>query len=673
MLIKKLELLNFRQFRKSEILFSQDEFRNVTVIMGENGAGKTTLAQSIQWALYGETAFNIKEVINRDIRQQMTSGRSITVSVAVEVEYDGRDYIIKRSQIYGKIGGRIVAQQSEMRICVKDDNGILEYLAPNRAAYMIKQMLPKELSRFFFFDGERINEMSKEIEEGKSNEFKTAVHGLTGLTATRNALAHLKREDSVATIIGRLDKKIYVDSMSNIKAERYDKEIQELRERRKILNERQEEIELKINSYEKKAEELNFILMSASNDMVLKDRYNKLGEEINNCEKYKHLHISNALLPLIDKEAYCFIAAPLIKTVISELSGIEEFDKSIPKLSRDTLLHILQRRECLCGCRLEVGTDEFNRVNELINYVPPKSISMQTEEFKKTAKRIKDVSFEFFEALTARMQTVRKYEEDIDIKQQEASELLDCISDTTKGEIARKELNDVKRNLGMLRREYAENEVKADSLRRDIERKETEKEKLVIITDNTKRLMLYRGYAERIYNDLSASYKSKEEETRILLEKKINDIFADIYDGNISIAVDGKYNIRVASVNKLKIDDNLEKNTAQSYAIIFAFITAIIAIAKEKAMEAKKDANEDSFYIETDGYPLVMDAPLSAFDKTRIQKICKTMPAIAKQVIIFIKDTDGEVAEEYMSDVIGAKYIVEKENGSNLYSGIERR
>lgn len=90
-------------------------------------------------------------------------------------------------------------------------------------------------------------------------------------------------------------------------------------------------------------------------------------------------------------------------------------------------------------------------------------------------------------------------------------------------------------------------------------------------------------------------------------------------------------------------------------------------------MEAKKDSNEDSFYVETDGYPLVMDAPLSAFDKTRIKKICEAMPAIAKQVIIFIKDTDGEAAEEHMSDVIGAKYIVEKENGNNLYSVIERR
>jgi DNA sulfur modification protein DndD len=53
-----------------------------------------------------------------------------------------------------------------------------------------------------------------------------------------------------------------------------------------------------------------------------------------------------------------------------------------------------------------------------------------------------------------------------------------------------------------------------------------------------------------------------------------------------------------------------------------------------------------------------MDAPLSSFDKTRIKNICNTLPKIARQVIFFIKDTDGEVAEEHLGDKIGAKYLI---------------
>ncbi len=673
MLIKRLELLNFRQFRKSEIVFAEDETKNVTVVMGENGAGKTTLAQAIQWVLYGETAFNVKEVINRGVRQHMSSGESIMVSVTLEVEYDGHDYIIKRSQQHIKLATKISEKASDLRISCKNDNGCWEIVPEHKKVYMIKKMLPKELSKFFFFDGERIDEMSREIEGGKSNEFKAAVQGLMGLTATQNLLGHLKKSNSTATVIGRLDKKIFSNSMSNMRVENYEKDIQKLSEQRGRLEQRVEEINNLIERYERKDEELLSIILSESHNMELKERYKRLGREIESYEKRRQDIINRNLLLMVDRDAYNFLTAPLAKVVIPELSGIEAYDKSIPKLTKDTIVHLLNRRECLCGCKLEVGTDAFDRVNELLNYVPPKSIGMQANDLKAYAKSVERGSSTFFDSLSAVVSSIRELDGMIDSKEQERTDVFAEISDTNKGEVAKKNREDVKINLKRLEKELMETNMKLDEINKNINSKQNEMKELVIVNDTTKLLKLYKDYAEKVYEDFSLSYSNKEKETRLSLEQKINDIFSDIYDGNISISVNDRYDIRVSSVNQLKIDDDLEKNTAQSYAIIFAFITAIIAIAKEKAVQEKKDADEDSFYIETDGYPLVMDAPLSAFDKTRIKKICESMPAIAKQVIIFIKDTDGDVAEEYMADVIGAKYIIEKEGGSNLYSTIERR
>ena len=55
-----------------------------------------------------------------------------------------------------------------------------------------------------------------------------------------------------------------------------------------------------------------------------------------------------------------------------------------------------------------------------------------------------------------------------------------------------------------------------------------------------------------------------------------------------------------------------------------------------------------------------MDAPLSAFDRRRIETVCDALPKVAEQVIIFIKDTDGELADENMSDKIGKRYLFDK-------------
>lgn len=57
-----------------------------------------------------------------------------------------------------------------------------------------------------------------------------------------------------------------------------------------------------------------------------------------------------------------------------------------------------------------------------------------------------------------------------------------------------------------------------------------------------------------------------------------------------------------------------------------------------------------------------MYAPLSAFDKRRIKTVCEALPNTAEQVVIFIKDTDGNLAEEYMGEKIGCRHSFEKKN-----------
>ena len=140
------------------------------------------------------------------------------------------------------------------------------------------------------------------------------------------------------------------------------------------------------------------------------------------------------------------------------------------------------------------------------------------------------------------------------------------------------------------------------------------------------------------------------------LENAINQIFLKIYDGGLSLKIDSKYNIRAVISDDGYSGFMADTSTAQSISIIFAFIAGVIKIARE-------NQNDKSNYdLSTEAYPLVMDAPLSAFDKRRIKTVCETLPGIAEQVIIFIKDTDGEIAEEYLSDKIGASYEFDKKS-----------
>lgn len=88
------------------------------------------------------------------------------------------------------------------------------------------------------------------------------------------------------------------------------------------------------------------------------------------------------------------------------------------------------------------------------------------------------------------------------------------------------------------------------------------------------------------------------------------------------------------------------------------------------ARENAKNRNSD-IPLQSEPYPLVMDAPLSNFDKKRVKNVCETLPKIAEQVIFFSYDKDAEVAEENMSAKIGKKYEFIKIN--ELETRIESR
>ena len=77
---------------------------------------------------------------------------------------------------------------------------------------------------------------------------------------------------------------------------------------------------------------------------------------------------------------------------------------------------------------------------------------------------------------------------------------------------------------------------------------------------------------------------------------------------------------------------NVETSTAQSISVIFAFITGIIKMARDN----RNATNEDDKLLSSEPYPLVMDAPLSAFDKRRIKTVCTALPEVAEQVVMIV-------------------------------------
>ena len=657
MLLESITLENFRQFRHESIDFAQGENgKNVTIIIGENGTGKTTFAQAFFWCMYGETEFSDKNMLNKLVANEMKPSQESKVQVTLKLRHGNVSYTLMREQTYRKdYSNWVKGDNTVFDIAIKDASGNTSYVKKAQCESEVKGILPKELSRYFFFDGERIEKMSKDISTGKkAADFADAVKGLLGLNAMYSAIQHFNPKSKLS-VIGSYESSY--DSHSNSKIQDYTKTIERCKEEIAKIEARLEELETQIEqARERKTEKTEEIKQYAEGEELQKQK-EKLLQKIARA-KESRANVVKAICKDFNTGMSSFFSTALMYRSLEFLSDKDFTGKDIPFMHAKTIEYLLKQKVCICGTHLDEGSVPYNKVMELIHFLPPQSISTTISDFKKEAKRRVNVQQDMFGHISDNLAVISQQDEEVtDLKDE-----LHVVEGKLSGGDVRSKVRAINSEIQLCDKAIRDSGIEKDRLlirkggyESDAERADTERRNLTLLDDKNKKIEIYKAYAERIYQELLEVYATSEAEIRSKLETTINEIFKQIYDGGLYLTIDEKYHI---SVYANEYDGDVETSTAQSISVIFAFITGIIKMARDN----RNATDESAKLLSSEPYPLVMDAPLSAFDKRRIKTVCEALPNTAEQVIIFIKDTDGELAEEYMGDKIGCRHYFDKKN-----------
>lgn len=660
MLLRTLKLKDFRQFKGEQtISFATDPVKNVTVIMGENGSGKTTLAQAFTWCLYGATDFEDKSVFCKVTAQLMLPNAEDTVRAELCLEHNGIEYTIIREQRYSKDGtGKLKRPTNTIfKIAYKNRDGQREYVKDLETDIRMKEILPKELSKYFFFDGERIGNMSKEIRKGKSQEFAQAVRGLLGLSAFTAALDHLKGRAPKISVIRSYDESY--DSKSDSKVAQYTKEIEEYDKKIERIEHRLEEIENEEVIAQEKCNELSEKIKANADSERLAKEKERLRLKLKGLVQSKATN-TTSLLKTFNKDASSYFAKKLMKDALKQLSKADKLDKGIPDIHARTIEFLIKRGACICGNKIEIGNNTYKELNKVLEFIPPQSIGTLINQFVRECELKCKGSDSLFDDVSEKYSIIREFETSFSETQNEIRLIEENLKGMEKVGELQKDLMKYEKTLRELKAESYKLNQDQGSLDTNKKQKISLRNELTLKDENNRKIEIYKAYAQYMYDELDKLYKEKEAETRAELEKNVNEIFRSIYNGGFSLSIDEKYNIQVVVNDFEGFNDEIETSTAQSISVIFAFIAGVIKMARQ----SKNPENE---MLVSEPYPLVMDAPLSAFDKTRIKTVCDALPKVAEQVIIFIKDTDGEIAEKNMGEKVGMRYLFDKKNEFETY------
>lgn len=651
---------NFRQFKgKTEVEFSCDPSRNVTIILGDNTFGKTTLLQAFNWCFYEMVIFdnNPDFLLNLEVANDMTNNDSETVSVEICVIHNGVEYVISRSQQYLCVNNKVSgAKKSQVKVSYKQSDGQIESVRALEVQNVIENILPKDLSTYFFFDTERVRSISTR------KDVSDAVKGLLGLSIMDSAIKHIGTKGNKRTVLGKFYGSMDVEG--DKRASDALNMIQNAEAKREAIKEQQETCISQIKQYETRKLQLDDILRDNQTTSTLQKKKEDLERRLST--EYSSLESTTELFfKEFSKGSLQMFAEPLLSRANSFLEATKIDDKGVRDLTAPTILELIKRGRCICGAEICDGNDAYKHLMEELNYVPPESIGNTVRHYKEKLMSFSKNADYTYNSLKSRYQEIYRSKARI----QEWEDELADISVQIKGKENVKqyeiELIDVKQRLRDLN-DKKERLIREDTTQKnDIERYKKVYDSLVAVSGKNKETMLFIQYAEEILEWLSSTYKEKEAYIRDALETKVNFIFEQMYHGHRRVSIDQKYQVTLLTT----IDDKevaAGESEGSNRVKSFAFIAGLVALAKEKLIAT---AGEDGFNLSSEPYPLVMDAPFSNADETHTANISKVLPEIAEQVIMFVMQKDWRYAEPVMANRVGKQYRLKKH--SETYTVLE--
>lgn len=651
MLIKTLKMENFRQFRgKTKVDFSLDPEKNVTIILGDNTFGKTTLLQAFNWCFYGKVNFDQRPdfLLNYEVSEEMRNGDQQKVEVEITVLHDGIEYIITRSQRYNCNGGNVRGEAvPTIKVSYKQPDGQTESVKSAQIDNVINNILPEDLSTYFFFDTERVSSISTR------KDVADAVKGLLGLSIMDGAIKHLGDRAKKTTVIGKLYGSMDLDG--DAKAQEALNRIQTAEAKRTAIAEQIEDCTSQINQYDNRKEQLDAILRDNQTTTTLQKKKEDLERRIAT-EKRALSDSTIAYFREFGASSLPFFTQPLLATASAFLKEVKVDDKGIRDLTKPTIMELIKRGRCICGQEIREGNDAYQHLMAELSFVPPESIGNTVRHYREKLKSFSRPAERTYDSLDQRYKEILRYKNRI----QEWEDELSGISDQIKG---KENMRQYESELTDIRSRLRDLHAKKDRLNRedgvqkgDIERYKKIYDSLTAVSGKNREAMELIDYAEQIRDWLSTTYKERELTIREDLEQKVNEIFEQMYHGHRRVSIDARYHVELLTTiaeKEIAAGESEGSNRVKN----FAFIAGLVALAKGKIVT---DSSENGINLSSEPYPLVMDAPFSNADETHTANISKVLPQIAEQVIMFVMQKDWNYAEPVMSDRVGQRYHLNK-------------
>lgn len=655
MLIRKITLRNFRNFKNCEIELSCDPEKNFTIILGQNTYGKTTLVKSFIWCLYRINLFDDKVLLNSDVADYLRPGATETAKVEVELEHKGFSYKITTKESYTRTNsGNITVSNKAYSSVVKIDGENAIPISSLRVEEEIESILRPELKEYFFFDGET-NSIESVSTKKNLTSAVTNILGLNNVEMIKDYYDPTKNE-SVTTYLRK--ELVAVDEavLDNLNYE-LEKALEKKKSIEDDIKSTEEEIK-RLEAQLKTQEDLLDANKDVEQDQADKKRLEKQikddkeGKEKSFQTMIQVLNSSSAFLKVLFANSYIKYN---LKGLMEESSFKSE--SSYKGINEEAVDELVAAGRCICGAVITNGNDAYKHLMEARQHMEPHDFGKYISDF-----------------VSAEGSNVYSAQATLDNIIKEAGKVNDYISDiddnetrlkTIRERIAgRADVGEIQETINTIRYQKGVqdgllkrlNETDLPEINEKIKELGEKIEKASVKSDANEFTQKCIDYATSIFELADKKITKSKIEIRERLQEEVGKIFKSMYHGNREIKID-EYFKATTVVSKAGQDKKLDKSTGLGTVVNYSFVAGLMNLAKQSIVNDDEIGDPE---LANETYPLVMDAPFSNTDDEHIKNICRALPSFCDQIVMFVMQKDFNYASESISHKIGKMYRLVK-------------
>ncbi len=616
MKLLSLRLCNFRQFygQTPEIVLAGGDRRKITVIHGNNGAGKTGLLNAFTWVLYEKftAAFASEDqLVNKRAIAEAEIGGMVECWAEVVFEHSGTQYQAKRVCRAYKQKDGIEQGKSELRLLVRNETGRW-FPTSYQPEDVIGRILPESLHRYFFFDGERIEQI---VRSNKKAEIAEATKILLGVEVLNRSVKHLREaRKSLEKELGQI---------GDPETQNLLKQKEKLEQECDRLRGRQEEIEKELGFQDEIKQTTSQRLRELAGVEQLQQRRDDLEAQAKlTREKLKQSRAN--LRQAVSSRGYMVLLSDATAQFRSLVDGLRQRGELPADIKQQFVQDLLTRNRCICGTPLKAGSEPHQHVQAYLDKAGLADVEETVIRMGAQVDAIDRQVPEFWQEVDQEQANINQFKMSLSHLEEALDTIREKLRQSPSEDIRKLQsrMDEVEQKIRELTLEQGANqqqikswETEMDGLSRQIEKHR--------MSENRQEQVQRRITATE---DAIARLKKAQEGLgqlfRLQLEKRIQEIFSQISFTPYVPRLNESYELMLEDTMAGQ-PSSVAASTGENQILSLSFIGAII----DRIREWSK-GKSGVLMPESSTFPLVMDSPFGSLDEIYRRQVARAIPVI---------------------------------------------